>query len=65
MSAEKETPLKVCQTCHHWSYEFKGLCRRLGQGVGRFWTCEDWTEKAGSAQPSAAETPTQEGACKR
>ncbi len=39
-------PLKVCHTCRHWIYKYKGLCERLGQGVGKFWHCEDWTEAA-------------------
>ncbi len=37
-------PLKVCHTCCHWIYRYKGLCTRLGQGVGKFWHCEDWAE---------------------
>ena len=35
-------PLKVCSTCRYWSYKYKGLCSRLNQGVGKFWSCEDW-----------------------
>jgi hypothetical protein len=42
-------PLKVCATCRYWSYEFKGFCQRLGQGVGRFWICADWTPAEGKA----------------
>ncbi len=44
----KNRPLKVCQTCRHWIYKYKGLCERLNQGVGKFWHCEDWT--AGAAK---------------
>ena len=43
-------PLKVCHTCRHWIYKYKGLCERLGQGVGKFWFCEDWTESKGKPQ---------------
>ncbi len=39
-------PLKVCHTCRHWIYRYKGLCQRLGQGVGKFWYCEEWAEAA-------------------
>ncbi len=46
-------PLKVCHTCRHWIYKYKGLCERLGQGVGKFWHCEDWQE-------AAAGNPTKE-----
>jgi hypothetical protein len=42
-------PLKVCHTCRHWLYRYKGLCERLGQGVGKFWHCEDWVAPAGKA----------------
>jgi len=45
-------PLKVCSTCCHWSYKYKGLCSRLNQGVGRFWTCQDWTGADQPAPPS-------------
>ena len=48
----KTRPLKVCSTCHHWVYRYKGLCTRLNQGVGKFWSCEDWM--AADNQPSAA-----------
>jgi hypothetical protein len=51
-------PLKVCATCSFWSYEFKGFCRRLGQGVGRFWICADWAPAEG--QPP--ERPDRPGA---
>lgn len=47
MSKQKQhRPLKVCHTCQHWVYQYKGLCQRLGQGVGKFWYCEEWTEAA-------------------
>jgi hypothetical protein len=39
-------PLKVCSTCRSWSYTYKGLCARLNQGVGKFWSCEDWSAAA-------------------
>ncbi len=39
-------PLKVCHTCRHWIYKYKGLCERLGQGVGKFWHCEEWSAAA-------------------
>ncbi len=38
-------PLKICHTCRHWVYKYKGLCERLGQGVGKFWYCAEWTGK--------------------
>jgi len=38
--------LKVCHTCGHWIHKYKGMCERLGQGVGKFWHCEDWQETA-------------------
>ncbi len=41
----KNRPLKVCQTCRHWIYKYKGVCERLHQGVGKFWHCEEWTAK--------------------
>lgn len=44
---EKNRPLKVCHTCSHWIYQYKGLCERLGQGVGKFWFCEEWVPAAG------------------
>lgn len=48
-------PLKVCHTCRHWIYQYKGLCERLGQGVGKFWFCEEWAETpAGNPGPQAA-----------
>jgi hypothetical protein len=50
-----ETLLKVCHTCQHWSYRYKGYCARLNQGVGRFWMCEEWTEAP------AAKNPPEEG----
>jgi hypothetical protein len=45
-TAQGETPLKVCHTCRHWSYRYKGYCARLSQGVGRFWMCEEWVQAA-------------------
>lgn len=36
--------LKVCHTCRHWIYPYKGLGERLGQGVGKFWHCEAWSQ---------------------
>jgi len=45
---DQHRPLKVCHTCGHWVYQYKGLCRRLNQGVGKFWFCEEWTEAAGN-----------------
>lgn len=47
-------PLKVCSTCRHWLYRYKGLCIRLNQGVGKFWSCADW--RAAEDRPGA-ETP--------
>jgi len=38
--------VKVCHTCRHWSYRYKGYCARLNQGVGRFWMCEEWSAAA-------------------
>ncbi len=49
-------PLKVCHTCRHWIYRYKGLCERLGQGVGKFWHCEDWAQAA-PGKPGQAENP--------
>jgi hypothetical protein len=46
-------PLKVCATCRYWSYQHKGFCQRLGQGVGRFWVCVDWLEVAGPLEAVA------------
>ena len=43
---EEKRPLKVCHTCRHWIYQYKGLCDRLGQGVGKFWFCEEWVPAA-------------------
>ena len=40
----KNRPLKVCHTCRHWIYKYKGLCDRTNQGVGKFWYCAEWTE---------------------
>ena len=53
---EEKRPLKVCHTCRHWIYRYKGLCERLGQGVGKFWHCEDWAAAAGkTAKPGNPE----------
>ena len=52
----KAHPLKVCSTCHHWVYRYKGLCTRLNQGVGKFWRCEDWAaaaDRQATAAPGA------------
>ena len=49
---DEKRPLKVCHTCRHWIYRYKGLCERLGQGVGKFWYCEEWTE-ASKGNPQA------------
>jgi hypothetical protein len=46
-------PLKVCSTCRHWSYKYKGLCSRLNQGVGKFWTCEEWQSASNLPLPQA------------
>jgi len=58
MSADlKGRPLKVCVTCRSWVYRYKGLCTRLNQGVGKFWSCEDWTaadDRPLAAAPEAA-----------
>jgi len=53
----KARPLKVCSTCHHWVYRYKGLCTRLNQGVGKFWRCEDWDAAEAHLAPAASETP--------
>jgi hypothetical protein len=50
-------PLKVCHTCGQWIYKYKGLCERLGQGVGKFWHCEEWTAAGGENPGSKSETP--------
>jgi len=53
---DEKRPLKVCHTCRHWIYRYKGLCERLGQGVGKFWYCEDWAEATGkTAKPGNPE----------
>jgi hypothetical protein len=55
MSANvQERPLKVCLTCRFWSTRHKGFCQRLGQGVGRFYSCTAWTMVSG---PSEARAP--------
>jgi hypothetical protein len=53
----KAHPLKVCSTCHHWVYRYKGLCTRLNQGVGKFWRCEDWDAAEDRLAPAAPGTP--------
>ena len=53
----KAHPLKVCSTCHHWVYRYKGLCTRLNQGVGKFWRCEDWDAAEDRPAPAAPGTP--------
>jgi hypothetical protein len=50
--ASDTSQLKVCCTCSHWSYKYKGFCHRLEQGVGKFWMCEDWTAVAAEAEGS-------------
>jgi hypothetical protein len=56
---QEERPLKVCQTCRHWSYTHKGFCARINTGVGRFWMCEEWS----AAEPleSRQENPAASG----
>jgi hypothetical protein len=49
----KARPLKVCSTCRHWSYTYKGLCSRLNQGVGKFWSCEAWRAATDRPVPEA------------
>ncbi len=51
----EERPLKVCSTCRHWTYKYKGLCTRLNQGVGKFWTCEEWAAVSGCPAPPPQE----------
>jgi hypothetical protein len=53
----KAQPLKVCSTCHCWIYQYKGLCTRQNQGVGRFWFCGDWAAADGRLAPAAPEAP--------
>jgi hypothetical protein len=56
MPEEKEDrPLKVCYTCRHWSYTYKGFCARLRQGVGKFWMCQEWTAAAAAPEPRKEE----------
>jgi hypothetical protein len=45
--------LKVCSTCRHWSYRYKGLCARLNQGVGKFWSCAEWLAEAEDSLPAS------------
>jgi hypothetical protein len=42
--AKRTPPVKVCYTCRYWSAKYKGLCQRLNQGVGKFYSCADWAE---------------------
>jgi len=37
-------PLKVCHTRRPWIYPYKELGEHLGQGVGKFWHCEAWSQ---------------------
>jgi hypothetical protein len=54
MAVNREArPLKVCSTCRYWVYQYKGLCTRLNQGVGKFWICEDWQAIEESPLPAA------------
>jgi hypothetical protein len=46
----EKSQLKVCCTCGFWSYQYKGFCHRLEQGVGKFWMCEDWSAAAAAAK---------------
>ena len=58
MSEKSEkSRLKVCCTCAFWSYQYKGFCHRLEQGVGKFWICEDWSAVAAEAENSLPEAP--------
>ncbi len=50
-------PLKVCGTCSHWTKEYKGFCRRLQVGVGKFHLCAGWengADRPGAEAPSPA-----------
>jgi hypothetical protein len=50
-----ERPLKICGTCRHWIYQYKGLCTRINQGVGKFWMCEHWAGADGDAKTTGSE----------
>ncbi|MEJ5330806.1 MAG: hypothetical protein WHT07_11715 [Desulfobaccales bacterium] len=54
-STLRPRPLKVCGTCRHWTKEYKGFCRRLMHGVGKFHLCADWEN--GTDQPEAEALP--------
>ena len=53
----EKSRLKVCCTCSFWSYQFKGFCHRLEQGVGKFWRCEDWSAVSAETKESLPDTP--------
>jgi hypothetical protein len=53
----EKSRLKVCCTCRFWSYQYKGFCHRLEQGVGKFWICEDWTAVAAETEATSPEAP--------
>jgi hypothetical protein len=53
----KARPLKVCSTCRHWVYRYKGFCTRLNQGAGKFWICADWTAPADPGSPAKPPAP--------
>ncbi len=53
----KSQLLKVCCTCNFWSSRYKGFCQRLGQGVGKFWMCEDWKAVADETAESLPDAP--------
>lgn len=48
-------PLKVCGTCRYWTKDYKGFCRRLQHGVGKFHLCAGWEN--GADQPQAEAPP--------
>jgi hypothetical protein len=54
-------PLKVCHTRRHWIYQYKGLGERLGQGVGKFWHWEAWSQ-ASADQPQTHTGPPEKAA---
>ncbi len=47
--------LKVCSTCRHWTPKYKGFCRHLQQGVGKFHICGGW--RAENPAPDADQPP--------
>ncbi|MCL6621972.1 MAG: hypothetical protein K6T55_07685 [Syntrophobacterales bacterium] len=55
-------PLKVCGTCRHWTKEYKGFCRRLQHGVGKFHLCAGWENGAPHAAAEASPIP-EEASC--